>query len=166
MIIFSRREEIAIAILVACARAEARITTDQAALAAETTQTQTAQIVHRLMRAGLLETLRGKGGGIRLARAPEHIRLDMVLDGMGARRRAAISHSGNSMLDSIARVAASRALDTYVSFTIADLANERIADKLTCLDCTIRLGAARRPSPSHGLSPDRQHLAQTLNNFA
>jgi len=37
------------------------------------------KVVHRLARAGIVESVRGKGGGIRLAVAPEDIRLGAVL---------------------------------------------------------------------------------------
>jgi Rrf2 family transcriptional regulator, nitric oxide-sensitive transcriptional repressor len=37
------------------------------------------KVVHQLVRAGFVESVRGKGGGVRLARAPEEIRLGEVL---------------------------------------------------------------------------------------
>ena len=37
------------------------------------------KVVHRLARAGIVESIRGKGGGIRLARAPEAIRLGEIV---------------------------------------------------------------------------------------
>jgi len=36
-------------------------------------------VVHQLALAGVIETLRGKGGGIRLAREPEDIRLGQII---------------------------------------------------------------------------------------
>ena len=37
------------------------------------------KVVHRLARAGIVESVRGKGGGIRLACAPEDIRLGAIV---------------------------------------------------------------------------------------
>ncbi len=37
------------------------------------------KVVHQLARAGVIESLRGRGGGIRLARAPEDIRLGQIV---------------------------------------------------------------------------------------
>ena len=39
------------------------------------------KVVHQLARAGVVESVRGKGGGIRLALAPEEIRLGEVIRG-------------------------------------------------------------------------------------
>ena len=37
------------------------------------------KVVHQLARSGVIESVRGKGGGIRLAHAPEHIRLGAIV---------------------------------------------------------------------------------------
>lgn len=164
MTALSKREEIAIAILVACARnGFSHIRTEEAAVAAHASKDQTAQIVLQLTRAGLIETRRGRQGGIRLARRAEQITLGRVLDGIGAKRRLPVSVSArrNDPLDAIARAAAVRARETFESFTIADLAREQVADKLTCFDCSIRLGVVSRMHTGieHPTRNDPQHAA-------
>lgn len=37
------------------------------------------KVVHQLSRAGVIESVRGKGGGIRLAKAPDEIRLGQLI---------------------------------------------------------------------------------------
>jgi Rrf2 family nitric oxide-sensitive transcriptional repressor len=37
------------------------------------------KVVHRLARAGIVESVRGRNGGIRLARAPENVRLGEIV---------------------------------------------------------------------------------------
>ena len=37
------------------------------------------KVVHQLARAGVVESVRGKGGGVRLARAPDEIRLGEIV---------------------------------------------------------------------------------------
>lgn len=142
----SRREEIAIAVLVACARAGFdRIRTEDAAAAAETSVVQTAQVVHRLMQAGLLETTRGRFGGIRLHRGAEQITLGEVLRLAGrTNRRSLVPAHRNDPLAAIASAADAMAIQTFESFTIADLAADRVGERLTCFECSIRLQAVRR----------------------
>lgn len=142
----SRRQEIAIAVLVACARSGfEQIRTEDAALAADATPVQTAQVVHDLMRAGLLATSRGRHGGIRLNRRAEDIALSDVLRATGGKTRATERvDRRDDPLAAIASAAAAQASQTFESFTIADLAAERVGDKLTCFECSIRLRAVRR----------------------
>ena len=151
-----RREEIAIAVLVSCAKAGfERIRTDDAAMAAGASAVQTAQIVHSLMRAGLIETVRGKHGGIRLARNASQISLGEVLRLVGSKRRGTPEWPirGNDPLAAIASAAEAQARQAFESFTIADLAAGEVGDKLTCFQCDIRLGAARNVGRSYGGAP-------------
>jgi Rrf2 family protein len=142
----SRREEIAIDILVACARSGfEQIRTEDAAIAAEASPVQTAQVVHRLMRVGLLDTTRGRHGGIRLRRGPELITLGDVLRLAGGKARGtAQAARRNDPLAAIASAAEAQAAQTFESFTIADLAADRVGERLTCFECSIRLRAVRR----------------------
>lgn len=42
-------------------------------------QNHLTKVVHHLVRAGVLQSTRGKGGGVRLARAPEEIRVGQIV---------------------------------------------------------------------------------------
>lgn len=156
----SRREEIAVAILLVCARADdALVRTEEAARTANTSRDQAAQAVHALMRAGLVETMQGRHGGIRLARCAEAITLEQVLDAI-SERRARIGDKCNEPrpvdpLAAIARAAEARVRQTFESFTIADLVSETVSDKLTCFDCSIRLGVLERVAGQRSFSSSR-----------
>lgn len=76
----NRQSEIAIGILVACARSQMRkITTLQAAEASATSKDQAAQVVNLLVHEGFLRTERGRQGGIALAVPATEILLGDVL---------------------------------------------------------------------------------------
>lgn len=54
-------------------------TIPEMAAAYEVSENHLMKVVHQLVRAGLVESVRGKGGGVRLAKAPDEIRLGRVV---------------------------------------------------------------------------------------
>ena len=63
----------------AAARPDRRCATGDVASAFGISRHHVVKVVHTLQRLGYLETTRGRGGGFRLARAPERIRLGDVI---------------------------------------------------------------------------------------
>lgn len=150
----NREAEIAIGILIACARAPGLVQTQQAATALGVTRNHAAKIAHRLMVAGLLTTTRGRSGGLRLAQPAESIPLAAVLRLMQpdtleiGKARTRAPHFAH--LDAIVGAARSGFVVLMQNVTIADLAMERAAGRLSCLDCRF-LHAA------HGAAPNIPH---------
>lgn len=151
----TREAEIAIGILIACTRASGGLVqTQQAATALGVTRNHAAKIAHRLMVAGLLATTRGRSGGLSLAQPAETIPLAAVLRlmqpdaleiGSVKKRAPHFAH-----LDAIVGAARSGFIVLMQHVTIADLAMERAAGRLSCLDCRF-LHAA------HGTAPNVPH---------
>ncbi len=54
-------------------------TIPEIAQAFDVSQNHLVKVVHRLAQAGVLESVRGKGGGVRLARPPERIRIGEIV---------------------------------------------------------------------------------------
>ena len=76
----TRQSEIAVAVLVACARRpEGYVQTSEAAVEAGASRLHTAKIVHVLVHAGLLKTVRGRRGGLTLALPAGSVSLGAVL---------------------------------------------------------------------------------------
>jgi Rrf2 family nitric oxide-sensitive transcriptional repressor len=59
-----------------------RVTIEEIARSYDISKAHLTKVVHRLGLRGYVETLRGKGGGLRLARKPEEVRLGEVVRAM------------------------------------------------------------------------------------
>lgn len=109
------------------------------------------KIVHRLAQHGYIETLRGKGGGMRLASAPDSIRLGAVVrdteEHMDIAECFNPANRDCPMLPECALKSALIAaresfLDTLDTFTLADLvANKKSSDFL------VRMPSVRSATP-------------------
>ena len=88
------------------------------------------KVVHQLARSGAIESVRGKGGGIRLARAPAEIRLGGVVrnsEGAGPIVECMADEAGNCRIAPACKLTAvlARAFDalyaTLDEYTLADM---------------------------------------------
>lgn len=110
------------------------------------------KVVHQLGRAGYIETLRGKGGGMRLARAPGQIRLDEVLrqtetdftlvDCFGTEPRCVLNP--DCQLKSILSEALDAFLRVLHNYTLADILHPAI-DRAQIVELLAH--SATRPGP-------------------
>lgn len=126
-------------------------------------QNHLTKVVHQLARAGLVTSVRGKGGGIRLARRPDEIRLGSVIRASEGNAPIVECFSAKKNACRIApacrlnRILAQafdglfQALDTY---TLADLTdNEQELASLMRIDTL----PARPPAGSRRKAPAPQH---------
>ena len=118
----------AIRILIECARADNLVKVAQLSERLQITQQNTFKIVNLLARAGLIEALRGRNGGVRLGRSPSAIRIgDVVratevthveIDDDATNRKQSRGRRVNQVLDE----ALSAFIDVLDQHTLADMA--------------------------------------------
>jgi Rrf2 family nitric oxide-sensitive transcriptional repressor len=144
----TKSTDYAMRILIDCARAGERlIKVAELSKRLEITPQNVFKIVHLLARAGLIEAMRGRNGGVRLARAAELIRIGDVVratevtrvaieeGGAGARGRG---HSVNRVLDD----ALEAFIDVLDRHTIADMVRSHASTEAPARDRTRRAARA------------------------
>lgn len=139
----TRQSEIAIAILTACARCPGEhVHTSVAAIEAGASRLHTAKIVHVLVHARLLTTVRGRRGGLALSLPAGSISLGAVLRHTQPEivDTGAPVHRGRNVrepLDIVVHAARGTFVRLMDRFTIADLVAERTVARLACFDCNL-----------------------------
>ena len=157
----TREAEIAIGLLVACARAPGGLVqTQTAATALGISRNHAAKIAHRLMVAGLVATTRGRSGGLGLAQPADTIPLSDVLRLMQPDALEIVPAGTRgphfARLDAIVGAARSGFIALMRGVTIADLAMEAAAGRLACLDCRfLHTAHGTTPSIPHHRCPER-----------
>ena len=105
-------------------------TIPEIAAAYEISENHLMKVVHQLARAGVIESVRGKGGGIRLARPPEEIHLGQIVrasEGSAPIVECLADEPASCRIAPVCRLAAvlSRAFETLYAtldeYTLADL---------------------------------------------
>ncbi|MDZ4251572.1 MAG: Rrf2 family transcriptional regulator [Sulfuritalea sp.] len=105
-------------------------TIPEIAAAYEISENHLMKVVHQLARAGVIESVRGKGGGIRLAHPPEEIRLGQIVrasEGKAPIVECLADEPASCRIAPVCRLAAvlSRAFETLYTtldeYTLADL---------------------------------------------
>ena len=96
------------------------------------------KVVTALVKAGFLESVRGKGGGLRLGRAAEEIRIgEVVRELEPCQMVECMSSNGQCLITPCCRLAGvlNGALQQFLQhldgYTLADLMNQPLRDKLT-----------------------------------
>lgn len=132
-------------------------TIPEIAAAYDISQNHLMKIVHRLARAGVIESVRGKGGGLRLARPPEAIRIGEIVrmsegdapiveclsDNPHACRIAGVCKLTRMLVEAF------DALYTSLGrYTLADLTDNRRALSIVLVQKPARLAAPRRGAAS------------------
>lgn len=138
-----KKSVIAIDTLALCAGAQSArpVTTRMAADFCDTTRDHAAQIVAQLVRAGYLESVRGRSGGIALAMAASRIGVGEVLRLTEADFEAPAEGGRCSVasFDALQRTAAEAYIATFDSFTVADLIADPATGRIGCLDCDLNI---------------------------
>lgn len=123
----TRQTEIAISILVSCAKRGELIETQLVASEAQTTKDHAAQILKTMVRAGWIETRRGRRGGLTLAVDPDSLLLGEIVRTMQpARFQTPISGSEGPglSLGSVLSEVTTVVHDLLDCYSIADLAEK------------------------------------------
>lgn len=154
----TRQTEIAISILISCARRQTVIDTELAADEAQATKDHAAQVLKRMVQAGWIETRRGRGGGLSLKTPAENLSLGAVVATM---QPASLGRAGGSSditetLQPVLKKASETVLDLLDCYTIADLAQSCPQRKAT-LKRTDQV-SAKRFSPYPGSDATSRHM--------
>ncbi|WP_432349583.1 Rrf2 family transcriptional regulator (plasmid) [Shinella yambaruensis] len=117
----TRQTEIAISILVSCARRRRQIDTNLAAAEAGTSKDRAAHVVLQLSKAGWIATRRGRFGGLKLLQPPDHILLGDVVRLTQPRAFALETSNQEAFLGPLLRDLTNSMLDLLDCHSIADL---------------------------------------------
>jgi len=151
--LLTRQSQIAISILVACARSPNRyVNTHEAAAGAGASKEHAAKIAHLLRRTGFVKSARGRKGGIGLAGPSRCISIGEVLchtqPEMAKIDRQNHHGESNDVLASVIKAGWSNFVSLMNRFTLADLVADRPLQGLACDDCSLRCIGASAPAAS------------------
>ncbi|MDH4983719.1 Rrf2 family transcriptional regulator [Hyphomicrobium sp. D-2] len=170
--LLTRQSQIAIGILVACARSADRyLLTFEAASGTGASKEHAAKIAHLLRRAGFVTSVRGRNGGIGLARPARQISIGEVLrhtqpeisrvdrqDVLGGANEAGFDGPGATALASIIETGWASFISLMNRFTIADLLVEQPPLRLACQDCRLSKAASPVALSTESLEAHAAHL--------
>lgn len=133
-------------LMYAALKGDALSTVDEIVAHFEIPKGYATRVVHHLGRLGYLETIRGKSGGIRLARKPRQVNLGAVIRDMGEeldvigclQRDGFCRIEGCCVLRGALRDAMTAFLRTLDGYTLADLVRPRrkLIESLNAVDLT------------------------------